>query len=204
MYRGPKEKKERALGTRLGLKGDRSLSPKSSFVKKPFRPGVHGPKSRPRALSEFGLESREKSKFKIMYGVNDSNLKRLFSMAELEKGASGLKLIEFLERRLDNVVFRLGFAVSRATARQLVVQGHITVNGKKVVSPGFMVKVKDIIGINGELTKTLLMQKENLEKYDVPSWLVIHPGKIEGEVISLPKDIEIPFEVNLLVESFSK
>ena len=204
MFHGPKEKKERALGVRLGLKGERALSPKSALVRKPFRPGVHGPKSRPKALSEFGLESHEKSKFKIMYGVNDSNLRRLFAMAELEKGASGAKLIEFLERRLDNVVFRLGFTVSRGAARQLIVQGHIAVNGKKVVSPGFMVKVKDKISISGEPTKTILAQKESLAKYDAPSWLVLIPGKIEGEVISLPKDIEIPFEVNLLVESFSK
>lgn len=204
MFRGPKEKKERALGVRLGLKGDRALSPKSALVRKPYRPGVHGPKSRPRAMSEFGLELREKNKFKLMYGVNDDNLKRLFKMAEAVKGASGMKLIEFLERRLDNVVFRLGFAPSRAAARQLAVQGHITVNGKKVRSPGFIVKVGDVIGIKGDLTGDLTKQKELLDKYDAPAWLVLTPGKMEGKVLSLPADVEVPFEINLLVESFSK
>ena len=177
MFRGPKEKKERALGVRLGLKGERALSPKSALVRKPYRPGVHGPKSRPRAMSEFGLELREKNKFKLMYGVNDDNLKRLFKMAEAVKGASGMKLIEFLERRLDNAVFRLGFAPSRAAARQLAVQGHIAVNGKKVRSPGFIVKVGDVIGIKGDLTGDLTKQKELLEKYDAPAWLVLYPGE---------------------------
>jgi len=204
MYRGPKEKKERALGVSLGLKGERALSPKSALVRKPYRPGVHGPKSRPRAMSEFGLEMREKNKFKLMYGVNDDNLRYLFKMAEAVKGSSGMKLIEFLERRLDNAVFRLGFVPSRAAARQLVVQGHIAVNGKKVRSPGFIVKVGDVLGIRGNITGDLLKQKEFLEKYDAPAWLALHPGKMEGEVISLPKDIEVPFEINLLVESFSK
>jgi small subunit ribosomal protein S4 len=204
MFRGPKEKKERALGVRLGLKGERALSPKSALVRKPYRPGVHGPKSRPRAMSEFGLEIREKNKFKLMYGVNDDNLKRLFKMAEAVKGASGMKLMEFLERRLDNVVFRLGFAPSRAAARQLVVQSHIAVNGKKVRSPGFVVKIGDIVGTKGDLTGDLLKQKELLEKYDAPAWLALHPGKMEGEVLSLPTDVEVPFEINLLVESFSK
>jgi len=204
MFRGPKEKKERGLGVRLGLKGERALSPKSAFVRKPYRPGVHGPKSRPRTMSEFGLEIREKNKFKLMYGVNDNNLKRLFKMAGAVKGASGIKLIEFLERRLDNTVFRLGFAPSRSAARQLVVQGHIAVNGKKVRSPGFAIKVGDVIGIKGDLTGDLIKQKESLEKYDAPAWLVLHPGKMEGEVLSFPTDVEVPFEVNLLVESFSK
>lgn len=204
MFRGPKEKKERALGVRLGLKGERALSPKSAVVRKPYRPGVHGPKSRPRAMSEFGLEMREKSKFKLMYGVDDDNLRHLFKMATAAKGASSMKLIELLERRLDNVVFRLGFAPSRAGARQLVVQSHITVNGKKVRSPGFIVKVGDVVGINGDLSGDLLKQKELLEKYDAPAWLALRSGKMEGEVISLPVDVEVPFEINLLVESFSK
>src|SRR5580704_118612 len=130
--RGPKEKKERALGVRLGLKGDRAMSPKSALTRKPYKPGPHGPRSRAKALSEFGLQLREKSKFKIAYGVNENNMKRLFAMASETKGESGAKMLELLESRLDSVVFWLAFAVSRGAARQLVVQGHITVNGKKV------------------------------------------------------------------------
>ena len=204
MLRGPKEKRERALGVSLGFKGERALSPKSALTRKPYRPGVHGPKSRPRALSEFGLESREKNKFKLMYGVDEKNMSRLFEMARATKGASGMKVIEFLERRLDNVVFRLGFTPSRAAARQLVMHGHITVNGKKVNSSGLMVKAGDVIGTKDTITGALLKQKESLGQYNPPAWLALHPGKIEGEVLSLPKDIEVPFEINLLVEAFNK
>ena len=93
-------------------------------MRKPYRPGVHGPKSRPRTLSEFGLQLREKSKFKLAYGVDERNLRRLFGIAAAAKGANGAKLIELLERRLDNAVFRLGFAPTRLAARQLVLQGQ--------------------------------------------------------------------------------
>lgn len=204
MLRGPKEKKERALGVHLGFKAERSLSPKSALVRKPYRPGVHGPKSRPRAMSEFGLEIKEKNKFKLMYGVDEKSMKRLYKMAQAIKGAAGVKLIEFLERRLDNTVFRLGFAPSRAAAHQLVLHGHITVNGKKVHSPAFMVKVGDVIGVKNELTGALAKQKESLKQYDAPVWLALHPEKMEGKVVSIPQDTEVPFEINLLVESFSK
>ena len=203
---GPKEKKERALGVRLGLKGDRAMSPKSAMVRKPYRPGVHGPRSRPRALSEFGLQLREKNKFKISYGVNENNLKRLFEKAQIAKGATGAKMLEFLERRLDNVVFQLGFSPSRAAARQLVFHGHFNVNKKKVKSSGYEVKVGDIISVReGSLTKGGLgKRKEILQKYEPPSWLRVDAEKMEGEVLSLPTDLNPPFEINLLVESFSK
>ena len=203
---GPKEKRERALGMPLGLKGERAGSPKSALTRKPYRPGVHGPKSRPRTLSEFGLQLREKSKFKLAYGVDERNLHRLFEIAAAEKGANGVKLIELLERRLDNVVYRLGFAPTRLAARQAVVQGHIAVNGKKVVSPSFEVRIHDRVAVReGSQQKgAFAKRKEMLAKYDAPSWLRLDPEKWEGEVLSLPVDIEIPFEINLLVESFSK
>lgn len=203
---GPKEKKERALGVRLGLKGDRALSPKSSVVRKPYRPGVHGPRSRPRALSEFGLQIREKNKFKLSYGVDERNLRRIFKMAQIFKGATGAKMLELLERRLDNVIFQLGFTVSRGAARQLVSHGHVDVNKKKVKSPGFQVKQGDIISIRvGSLTKAGLgARKELLKKFEPPSWLRLDAEKMEGEVLSLPTDMNPPFEINLLVESFSK
>ena len=203
---GPKEKRERALGVRLGLKGDRAMSPKSSVVRKPYKPGVHGPRSRQRALSEFGLQIREKSKFKLSYGVNDGNLRRLFNKASIAKGATGAKMLEFLERRLDNVVFQLGFAVSRGAARQLVVQGHIAVNKKKVKSPGYETRKGDVVSVRpGSLAKSGLgTRKEFLMKYEAPSWLRVDAEKMEGEVLSLPVDTSSPFEINLLVESFSK
>jgi small subunit ribosomal protein S4 len=203
---GPKEKRERALGVRLGLKGDRAMSPKSSMVRKPYKPGVHGPRSRQRALSEFGLQLREKSKFKLSYGVDESNLKRLFMRAQVSKGATGAKMLELLERRLDNVIFQLGFAPSRGAALQLVFHGHFDVNKKKVKSPGYEVKVGEIISVRaGSLTKAGLgKRKEALAKYEPPSWLRVDAEKMEGEVLSLPADLNPPFEINLLVESFSK
>src|SRR5579863_9604592 len=112
MNHGPKEKKERSLGVRLGLKGERCASPKCAMVRKPYKPGVHGPKSRPKTLSEFGLQLREKSKVKAVYGIDEKNLKRIFGDAVAAKTALGATVMEFLERRLDSVVYRLGFAPS--------------------------------------------------------------------------------------------
>lgn len=203
---GPKEKKERALGVRLGLKGDRAMSPKSALTRKPYRPGAHGQGSRPRALSEFGLQLREKNKFKIAYGVNEDNMKRLFKVASATTGATGAKLVELLESRLDSVVFLLGWGVSRAAARQLVVQGHITVNRKKVVSPGYQLRKGDVIAVRPESRdkKTFAERMELLKKYESPVWLRMDPDKLEGEVLSAPTDLNPPFEVNLLVDSFSK
>jgi small subunit ribosomal protein S4 len=203
---GPKEKKQRALGMNLGLKGDRGMSPKSALVRKPYKPGVHGPRGRVRQVSEFGLQIREKRKFKLTYGVNDNNLKRLFGMAVAAKGASGAKMVEFLERRLDNVVYRLGFAPTRLAARQLVSHGHITVNEKRVTSPGYMVRVKDVVGVRpgSEEKQAFAKRRELLKKFEVPPWLALHPEKMQGQVLSPPDTKDIPFEINLLVESFSK
>jgi small subunit ribosomal protein S4 len=203
---GPKERIERALGLPLGLKGDRAGSPKSALIRKPYKPGVHGPKGRPKPLSEFGLQIREKRKFKITYGVDDRGLKRIFEDATVAKGATGAKMIEFLERRLDNVVYRLGFAPTRGAARQLVSHGHIVVNKKRVTSPGFSVKKGEVIGVRvGSETKgAFKKQAEILKKWDPPSWLSLDPAKMEGTVLEAPTAPEIPFEINLLVESFSK
>jgi len=203
---GPKEKRERALGMSLGLKGDRSGSPKSSLTRKPYKPGVHGPNGRPKALSEFGLQLREKSKFKLTYGVDENNLKRLYGIAEKTKGSTGAKLLELLERRLDNVIYRLGFTPTRLSARQLAGQGHITVNGKKVTSPGYIVRVGDVVAVRPASEKLVHLEKrrELLKKYDTPVWLKLNPEKMEGHVLSAPTDLNPPFEINLLVESFSK
>jgi len=203
---GPKEKRERALGVRLGLKGDRSMSPKSAMLRKPYKPGVHGPHGRPKNLSEFGLQMREKSKVKLTYGIDEGNLSRIFREAIATKRALGTTLVEFLERRIDNVVFRLGLAVSRGAARQLVTHGHIAVNGKKVTSPGFEVKEKDIITVReGSVANgSIASRRDLLKKYEAPVWLHLDPDKLEGRVLSLPKDVESVFEISLLVESYSK
>lgn len=204
--RGPKEKKERALGVRLGLKGDRALSPKAAAVRKPYRPGVHGPNSRPKAPSEFGLQLREKNKFKIAYGINESHLKKIFTRAQAEKGSLGTRMLELLERRLDNVVFRLGWAPSRAAAHQLVRHGHVRVNKRKVTSPGYEVKKGDMITLSeGSMTvSAIASRKDAIKQYDAPAWLRMDAEKMEGEVLGNPAEIDSPFEINLLVDSFSK
>jgi small subunit ribosomal protein S4 len=206
MDRGPKEKKERALGERLNLKGDRCASPKCAAVRKPYKPGVHGPNGRRKALSEFGLQLKEKQKFKVSYGLNERSLHGVFTRASKAKGSSALKIVEFLERRLDNVLYRLGIAPSRGSARQLVVQGHIVVNKSRVRSPGFVVKVGDVIKLHpgSEKTGFFVQRKELIKKFDPPAWLHLDRDKMEGRVLSPPEDSAVPFEANLVVESFSK
>lgn len=203
---GPKEKRERALGEHLHLKGDRCLSPKCAVVRKPYPPGMHGPRGRRKSPSEFGLQIREKQKFKLSYGINEQNLRRLFKDAERKSGSTAEKLIELLERRLDNVVFRLGLARSRGGARQLIGHGHIFVNQRKVRATGFQVKQGDVISIRpeSESKSAFSTLRETLKEYDPPSWLHLDKDKLEGRVLSPPQDLTPPFEVNLLVESFSK
>ena len=206
MVHGPKEKKERSLGERLQLKGARCLSPKCAAVRKPYRPGAHGKGGRVKALSDFGKQIKEKQKFKLVYGLNENNLKRVFGEAAHKQGSTAARLMQLLELRLDNVVFRMGFASSRGMSRQLVRHGHMLVNKKKVTAPGYVVKVGDVIGIRPESVakNTFRTLKEDLMKYQAPAWLQIDPGKLEGRVLSSPESNAVPFEVNLLVESYSK
>ena len=204
--RGPKEKKERRIGERLNLKAERCQSPKCAMVRKPYQPGAHGATGRRRALSEFGVQLREKQKVKISYGLDDRNLRQLFVNAKRAKGSSASKLVELLERRLDNVVMKLGFAASRNIARQLVVHGHILVNKKRVWSPGYSIKTGDVISIKSGSESKLFFEKrkEALLKYEPPAWLNLDVEKFEGKVLSLPQEPSLPFEANLLIESFSK
>ncbi len=207
MTKGPKEKRERFLGVNLGVKATRSQSPKGALSRRPYKPGVHGPKKQRRSnMSDFGKQIREKQKFKISYGVNENNLKALYQEASKDKKDSAAKLIQLLERRLDNVVFRLGIAGSRAMGRQLVVQGHIFVNGTRTISPAFSVRTNDVISIRPEsFTKNIFKDtKEAIKTVDVPTWMILDKDKLEGKIISMPKDVEMPFAISLLVESFSK
>jgi len=201
---GPKEKKERSLGEQLMLKGTRCSSPKCAVVRKPYRPGMHG-KKRSRALSEFGRQIKEKQKFKLSYGLDERNLRQTFKKAEQKTGSITTRLMELLERRLDNVIFRLGFAPSRSMARQLVVHGHIFVNKSRVRSPGYLVSLSDVVHVRAESRSKAAFRdlQESLKQYTAPSWLVLDKDKLEGKMIAMP-DEESKFEVNLLVESFSK
>mgnify|MGYP001561718596 FL=1 len=203
--RYPKEKKERSLGERLQLKGERCRSPKCAMVRKPYRPGMHGHKRQRKMLSDFGRQIKEKQKFKWSYGIDERNLRHIFERAERKSGSVASQFLKLLELRLDNVIFRLGFAASRSMARQLVNHGHVMVNGRRVKSPGFELKLGDIISVRpSSVTKSVFKNlKEELSKYTPPAWLSIDADKFEGKIVSAP-DENMPFEVNLLVESFSK
>jgi len=204
---GPKEKKERALGERLHLKGTRCDSPKCAAVRRPYPPGVHG-KSRRKALSDFGRQIKEKQKFKLTYLIDEKNLSRIFAEAQKKSGTVGVgaKFLELLERRIDNVVYRLGLSPSRLMARQLVLHGHIFVNGKRTKSPGYEVKADDVISIRKEsFAKGPFRDiKEKMKTYELPAWLALDAEKLEGRVKALPLNTEMPFEISLLVEAFSK
>jgi len=203
---GPKEKKERALGERLHLKGERCNSPKCAAVRKPYKPGVHGPKKRMKTVSEFGRQIMEKQKFKLTYGLDEKGLRRLYNLAEKNVGSTSNRLLELLELRLDNVIYRAGFAPSRLSAHQFVFHGHILVNKKRVRSPAFQVKKDDVVSFREESKrlKFFASVKEALKKFEAPSWLLVDTEKLEARVLGLPSVDSIPFEVNILVESFSK
>lgn len=200
-----KEKRERALGTKLFLKAHRCNSPKCVLVRKPYRPGLHG-QGRRRVLSEFGQQLAEKQKIKASYGIREAQMKNIFSAAMRNPGLTGNVIIQLLERRLDNVVFRLGLALSRSVARQLVGHRHILVNGKIVFAPSYLVKIKDKISIRPQSKNHPAFKDfgELLKKYEAPVWLLLDKEKLEGEMTALPKDVETPFDVNMVVDYYSK
>ncbi|OGY62772.1 MAG: 30S ribosomal protein S4 [Candidatus Harrisonbacteria bacterium RIFCSPHIGHO2_01_FULL_44_13] len=200
-----KEKKERSLGTKLFLKANRCNSPKCVTVRRPQRPGVHG-KARRRALSEMGQQLQEKQKFRFTYGIREAQMRKIFSAAVKNPGVTGEMIVNLLERRLDNVVFRLGLAPSRSVARQLTGHGHILVNNRKVTIPSYRVKVNDIISIRPQSKDHPVFNDlaASIKKYDPPVWLNLDKEKIEGRVISLPRDSDISFDVNKVVDYYSK
>ncbi len=206
MIRGAKEKKERSLGEHLHLKGYRCQTPKCALVRRPFGPGQHGQKRKRKALSDFGKQIKEKQKFKLSYGIDESNLRKLLQEAERSQKSTVEKLIELVERRLDNVVFRLGIASSRSHARQLIIHGHVFVNKKRVRSPGYSIKVNDAIQVREESKGMHSFKdlKETLKNYQLPAWLSLDKERLEGRVLELPHEAELPVEINLLVESFNK
>lgn len=198
------EKKERTLGERLFLKGTRCDSPKCVTVRRPYAPGAHG--KRRRGGSEFGEQLKEKQKFKFSYGLTEAQLEHVVNNAMRQKEVTGTKIMEFLERRLDNITARLGIALSRRMARQMIRDGHITVNGRKVTIPSFLVSIGDTIGIREESRSKAMFAafKERAQTRTVPGWLMLNPEKSEGKVVSFSFDEEMPFNINLVVEYFSK
>ncbi|OHB21686.1 MAG: 30S ribosomal protein S4 [Parcubacteria group bacterium RIFCSPLOWO2_01_FULL_48_18] len=201
----PKEKKSRAVGTNLFLKGERSFSPKSAVVKKPYPPGVHGKKRR-RRVSEYGQQLIEKQKIKWSYGLREAQFKNYFKEASRAHGATGELMMQKLELRLDNVVYRLGFAISRSVGRQLVSHGHILVNDKKVMIPSYQVKPGDVVLIRPQSRgiKPFEDLAVRLQKYEPPEWLRVAKDSCSGKVIKLPPFAESVFDMGLVVDFYSR
>jgi small subunit ribosomal protein S4 len=166
---------------------------------------MHG-KRRRRALSEYGQQSQEKQKLKFMYGIRENQMKNIFTAALKNPGATGEMIISILERRLDNVVFRLGLARSRSVARQLINHGHIFVNKHRINIPSYLVRVGDAISIRPQSKEYQIFKDlpASLKRYEPPIWLSIDKEKFLGKVVSMPKDYEVPCDVNMVVDYYSK
>ena len=205
-YRGSVCRLCRREGQKLFLKGDRCYSERCSVERRAYPPGQHG-QGRPR-FSDFGVQLREKQKVKRMYGLLEKQFAATAHKASRMKGRAGDNLLNLLERRLDNVVFRLGFATSRAEARQLVKHGHFTVNGRKTTIPSFLVKpgMKINVREKSQQIARIVGALETLEGRSVPGWLEIEKEQFEGTVTALPQreDITLPIEEQLIVEFYSR
>lgn len=191
----------------MNLKGDRDLSQKSGFTRRSYPPGMHGQKRR-RAKSEYGTQLLEKQKVKWLYGILERQFRRYIQEAEKHTGVTGQMLVRRLEGRLDNVVYRLGLAVSRSAARQLVGHGHITINGRKVTVPSYQVRTQDVIGIRpGSRAKKIFGDTaQRLKPYAPPSWLTLDKENLEGTVTGLPtvEEAAIPADIQKIVEFYSR
>ena len=197
----------RREGTKLFLKGTKCLSDRCPLEKRNFAPGMHG-KDRKAKIVGYGLQLHEKQKAKRMYFTLESQFREYYEKANRASGVTGELLIQQLERRLDNVAFRLGFAISRRQARQVVRHGHVTVNGRKVNIPSYQVNVGDEIAIREDAKKLLIVEQgsQYAAQNPLPTWLEMNFETLTGRVLSLPKrkDINLPINEQLIVELYSK
>ena len=196
----------RREGMKLFLKGDRCFKDKCAIERRNYPPGQHG--RRRSKLLGYGIQLREKQKVKRIYGLLERPFRLTFQRAERRKGITGANLLQELERRLDNVVYSLGFAASRAQARQLVRHGHVTVNGRKVTIPSFRVSKGNLIAIK-EKSRTNEQIKASVDTArarGVPGWLDLQPESFSGTVLELPsrEEIKLPIQEQLIVELYSK
>lgn len=207
-YTGPVCRLCRRFGDKLMLKGERCSTPKCPLEQRSTPPGGRPlPRGRSR-ISERGLQLREKQKLRFSYGVLERQFRRFFVEAKKSRGATGETLLILLERRLDNVVYRLGFADSRAQARQIVRHGHIMVNGRKADIPSFLVKSGDVVKWRETSTKTEYYKRvaEEIEEKFIPEWLSLDKEGMTGRVLNLPgkDDIELGFNQKAIVEYYSR
>jgi len=206
-YTGPVCKLCRREGEKLFLKGNRCVTVKCSFEKKSYAPGQHGASQRTK-ISEYGIQLREKQKVRKIYGILEKQFRNYFQNAERLKGVTGENLLKLLESRLDNTIFRLGFAQSRNQARQLILHRHFLVNGKLVDIPSYLLKPGDVIAVK-EKSRRLIVVHESMKRMrdeDMYPWLTLDKAKMEGSFKDSPNRSDIPVQVqeNLIVELYSK
>lgn len=199
----------RREGEKLFLKGERCLSPKCALERRPYPPGLHGRQAQfQRKVSDYGLQLRAKQKARRVYGVLERQFRRYFREAERRRGLTGTNLLILLESRLDNVVYRLGFAQSRPQARQLVLHGHFEVNGRKVNIPSYLVQAGDVVAVRSGSRNNVYFKDValDLEHRSVPEWLSRDDASMSGRVMSLPErgDIDVSINEQLIVEYYSR
>ncbi|MHB8064948.1 MAG: 30S ribosomal protein S4 [Ruminiclostridium sp.] len=196
----------RREGEKLFLKGERCYTDKCSISRRAYAPGQHGQARK--KMSEYGIQLREKQKVRRFYGVLESQFSKYFVMAERHKGITGENLLQILETRLDNAVYRLGLATSRPEARQLVNHGHFTINGKRVNIPSYLVKVGDVIAVADKSKSSPKVKSINdiAGGKVIPKWLEFDSENLVGKVAALParEDIDLPIKEHLIVELYSK
>lgn len=205
VYHGPRCRQCRREGMKLMLKGERCKSENCAVEKRPFPPGMRVSKRR-RAATEYNLQLREKQKIRRIYGVLESQFEKYFHSATKTNGVTGERLLQILEMRLDNIIYRLGFASSRSSARQLVLHNHFRINGKKVNIPSYQLKPNDTIQVR-EKSKSMESIHSSLKSLrDIPEWLSVDKVKLEGSVIRIPERSAIPVNVQeqLVVELYSR
>ena len=207
-YTGPKCRLCRREGVKLYLKGERCFTDKCAFERRPYPPGQR--KERVSKKTDYGIRLREKQKLKRIYGMTEKQFKRFFEEADRRKGVTGDNFLVLLERRLDNVVYRLGFASSRSQARQLVAHGHIAVNGRKVDIPSYLVRPGDVVEVR-EKSRDIPFIKESMEiaqRRGIPNWLELDADNFKGTVKSYPDPEElreqVPVNLQYVVEFYSR
>ena len=205
-YTGPVCRLCRAEGAKLFLKGDRCYTEKCGLTKRNSKPGQHG--TRRGKMSEYGLRLREKQKLRRFYSLNETQFSTIYEKASKMAGQTGHNFLQLLERRLDNVVYRLGFGVSRSQARQLVCHGHFTVNGRKLDIPSALLKPGDVIAV-AEGSREVVLLKENSEAAAaraIPAWLSFNAESMSGNVVTTPirEQIEVPVNEQLVVEFYAR
>ncbi len=205
-YRGPVSRLCRREGMKLYLKGAKCYTKKCPFERRPTPPGQHG--VRRRKVSEYGVQLREKQKMRRIYSVHERQIKRYFETAENRPGVTGENLLRLLETRLDNVVFRMGFATSRAQARQIVAHGHFTINGRVTTIPSHQVSEGDQVEVRETSRKSEYFKnaRETMRGAVRPDWLSVDGDTLAGSVTALPRRDQMPLELNeqLVVEYYSR